>query len=293
MASGLTGGGLGPITGPPVLSGNGTPEGLVKAIPGALYRRLDSTPAVTYIKEEGVDKTGWSPIASGSGTGAVPTGTILDFAGSTAPNGYLLCFGQLVSRTDYADLFGVIGSTYGVGDGTSTFGIPDLRGTVIAGFDNMGGTYRRCLTLEFSCKVYNDVWIEFTTGNTNWIAGQWTWITGTYIPADTWVDYVDPSSIIWVAANQALGGTVSGAASTLTFHNYDPVTFQGGYPVHRIIKAEMPSHYHTYSAGYVTAAGIAAGSNYNNTNLNTGAAGSDKVHNNMQPTYLMNKMIKT
>lgn len=56
-----------------------------------------------------------------------PIGSILMFAGPTAPAGYLLCQGQLVSRTAYASLFGVIGTAYGVGDGANTFGLPDLR----------------------------------------------------------------------------------------------------------------------------------------------------------------------
>lgn len=70
----------------------------------------------------------------------VPTGTVLPFAGTTAPAGFLLCFGQAVSRTDYADLFAAIGTTYGAGNGATTFNLPDLRGRVVAGKDNMGGT---------------------------------------------------------------------------------------------------------------------------------------------------------
>jgi microcystin-dependent protein len=69
-----------------------------------------------------------------------PTGIIKIYGGSTAPSGYLLCFGQLVSRTTFANLFAVIGTSFGIGDGATTFGIPDLRGNVPAGVDNMGGT---------------------------------------------------------------------------------------------------------------------------------------------------------
>lgn len=74
------------------------------------------------------------------------TGTVLPFAGSTAPSGWLLCYGQAVSRTTYAVLFSVIGTTYGAGDGTTTFNLPDLRGRVTAGKDNMGGTAASRLT---------------------------------------------------------------------------------------------------------------------------------------------------
>ena len=55
-------------------------------------------------------------------------GIIHAYAGSTAPDGYLMCNGQAVSRTDYAALFAVIGTTYGAGDGTTTFNVPDLQG---------------------------------------------------------------------------------------------------------------------------------------------------------------------
>lgn len=63
----------------------------------------------------------------------VPAGTVLPFAGSTAPAGFLMCNGQAVSRIDYADLFAVIATTYGAGNGTTTFNLPDLQGRVVAG----------------------------------------------------------------------------------------------------------------------------------------------------------------
>lgn len=70
----------------------------------------------------------------------LPVGTILDYAGSSAPAGWLLCYGQEVSRTSYAALFAILGTTYGVGDSSTTFNLPDCRGRVRAGLDNMGGT---------------------------------------------------------------------------------------------------------------------------------------------------------
>lgn len=64
-----------------------------------------------------------------------PTGSVIAFAGQTAPSGWLLCRGQAVSRTTYADLFAIIGTTYGVGDNSTTFNLPDLRAEFIRGFD--------------------------------------------------------------------------------------------------------------------------------------------------------------
>jgi microcystin-dependent protein len=59
---------------------------------------------------------------------ALPAGALAMFAGAAAPAGWLLCDGAAVSRTTFADLFAAIGTTWGAGDGTTTFGLPDLRG---------------------------------------------------------------------------------------------------------------------------------------------------------------------
>ena len=90
--------------------------------------------------------------------GNVLIGVIHEYAGSEAPTGYLLCQGQEISRTTYADLFQVIGTTYGSGDGSTTFHIPDMRGRVAVGlhssdsdFDTMGkqgGSKTHALTVE-------------------------------------------------------------------------------------------------------------------------------------------------
>ena len=61
-------------------------------------------------------------------------------------SGWLLCYGQAVSRTTYASLFTALGTTYGVGDGSTTFNLPDLRGRTIAGQDDMGGTSANRMT---------------------------------------------------------------------------------------------------------------------------------------------------
>jgi microcystin-dependent protein len=74
------------------------------------------------------------------------TGVVLPFAGSTAPAGWLLCFGQAISRTNFVGLFTVLGTTYGAGDGSTTFNLPDMRGRIAAGADNMGGTAASRLT---------------------------------------------------------------------------------------------------------------------------------------------------
>jgi microcystin-dependent protein len=105
---------------------------------------------MTVIKQYNTGTSTWEPVVSGvqgptgptgpTGATGIPTGTVNAYAGSTAPTDWLLCFGQAVSRSTYSALFAVVSTTYGVGDGTTTFNLPDLRGRGIAGADNMGGT---------------------------------------------------------------------------------------------------------------------------------------------------------
>lgn len=84
-------------------------------------------------------------LTNGSGTlsfgtvQGVPVGSVFYFAASTAPTGYLTCDGSSLSRTTYADLFAVVGTTFGSVD-ANTFNLPDLRGEFIRGFDDGKGT---------------------------------------------------------------------------------------------------------------------------------------------------------
>lgn len=70
---------------------------------------------------------------------AVPAGVVLPYAGPVPPAGWLLCDGSNVSRTTYAKLFAAVGTTYGVGDGSTTFKLPDLRGEFVRGLDQGRG----------------------------------------------------------------------------------------------------------------------------------------------------------
>ena len=97
-----------------------------------------------------------------------PPGMVSFFTQSTAPTGWLPCNGAAVSRTTYADLFSVLGTTYGSGDGSSTFNLPELRGEFIRGWDggrgidsNFGNTPRGFGTIQKGNAVaYNLPWNE-------------------------------------------------------------------------------------------------------------------------------------
>jgi microcystin-dependent protein len=122
---------------PQLLHGDGSPEGRVFAPQGSVWMRRDNQGPTTalYVKTTGVIfSVGWSTV------GAVPTGTIQPFGGTTAPStDWLICDGSAVSRSFYAALFAVIGTAFGGGDGSTTFNLPDLRGRVPAGFALSGG----------------------------------------------------------------------------------------------------------------------------------------------------------
>jgi microcystin-dependent protein len=75
----------------------------------------------------------------------IPTGTVMAYAGATAPDGWLLCNGAAVSRTTYANLWALVSSTYGSGDGTSTFNVPDMRSRMPIGAGSGTGLTSRTL----------------------------------------------------------------------------------------------------------------------------------------------------
>lgn len=78
---------------------------------------------------------------NGSGATLTPIGMVVDWAGTTAPSGWLFLYGQVVSQTTYAALYNTIGTFYNTGgEGAGNFRLPDCRGRVSAGKDDMGGT---------------------------------------------------------------------------------------------------------------------------------------------------------
>lgn len=170
-----------------------------------------------------------------------PVGSILDFAGAAAPTGWLLCYGQTLdasANTQYQALYDVIGNVFG-GTNNTNFVVPDLRGRVVAGQDDMGGVSANRLT----------------------------------------------------GASGGVNGDTFGAA--------------GGAETHTLTTTEMPAHTHLNSIGIDLATGgsayttLTAAARKGETNSNpanaigqSGSAGSGGAHNNVQPTIILNKIIK-
>jgi microcystin-dependent protein len=104
-----------------------------------------------------------------------PVGTVIYFAASTAPTGYLKANGAVISRTTYASLFAVIGTTFGVGDNSTTFGLPDLRGEFLRGWDDgrgvdsgrAFGTFQDYLVQSHIHSMWNAMSRDSTQGDPN------------------------------------------------------------------------------------------------------------------------------
>ena len=198
-------------------------------------------------------------ISSGlAGTvGAVPIGVVNPFAGSTAPSGWLLCAGQAVSRSQYSGLFAVISTTYGAGDGSTTFAVPDLRGRVAAGKDDMGGTAASRLTstvLSASNTLGATGGTQthtLTSGESGVPAHGHPTVVGNDSP-DHSHGYTGPTGAVGVAGGGVLVSTLSGTST-------------GG-----------ASARHTHSV---------------TVNNNT-AANASSAHLNTQPTIVLNYIIK-
>lgn len=184
---------------------------------------------------------------------SVPVGTVFDYAGSSAPSLWLLCYGQDVSRTTYAALFTAIGTTYGVGDGSATFTLPDLRGRVVAGKDNMGGTSANRLT-DQTGGLDGD-----TLGDTG--GSETHVLTEAQLASHTHTGTTDSDGDHSHTIDRSLAATAaagSGSPSSIFTTTGSTSTNPDG------------AHTHTFT---------------------TDATGSGSAHNNVQPTIILNKII--
>lgn len=198
----------------------------------------------TNINIDLTPKGSGSVLFGGAAPALTPTGVVVPFAGTSAPTGWLLSFGQAVSRTTYAALFAVVGTTYGAGDGSTTFNLPDLRGRVAAGQDDMGGTSANRLT-GLSGGVDGDV-----LGGAGGLETHT--LTVAQIPLHGHPAYISTS------------GT-------------DPNS-TGGFA----LNSESVSTYSAYTGSLSATPGQQIG----------GTGGGDS-HNNVQPTIILNYIIKT
>jgi len=207
----------------------------------------------------GVDPTDAATVAQLDSV--MPIGMVVQFAGTSAPTNWLFCYGQAVSRSTYAGLFAALGTAFGVGDGSTTFNLPDCRGRVAAGKDNMGGTSADRLTNQSGGLNGDTLGATGGTETHTLTEAQLAAHTHTFTGDATGAQSANHTHVVGGATNSA----VSNATQRFLF---------GG----------------SSGAADVTTAGISA--NHTHTTSGTNAAtGSGTAHNNMQPTIVFNTII--
>ena len=224
--------------------------------------------SVTTISDANITDTRIFAIAA-----LTPTGTVSDFAGLSAPSGWLMCYGQAISRTTYANLFSIIGTTFGAGNGSTTFNVPDLRGRVIAGQDDMGGTSANRLTGSVTGSIDGDVF-----GSTGGQEAHTLILTE--IPSHNH-NFNDPGHNHGVYDPGHSHGFPRDVV--VTWNQNNQRTYLGGGSGQQLTWSQM---------GSTNGSGTGIGIYGNTTGITIQPSGGDQPHNVVQPTMILNKIIK-
>lgn len=221
---------------------------------------------------------------------AVPAGCMMDYAGAAEPLGWMFCYGQAISRTTYAALFAAIGTAYGDGGGDTTlFNVPDCRARATVGKDDMGGTAANLITSAvsgFDAKVL---------GNKGGSQSH------TLVAAETPVEV--PAHTHTVPAHAHTGASPDHLHAMNHTHTYNEV--RSGIPTGLPVQSGSGGLYVVFgqttggpSPGTTAAADRslafttstqAATATTPSTAISTGGG----PHRNLQPTIILNKIIKT
>jgi len=244
--------------------------------------------------------------ATAGQTYLVPTGAILPYGGSTAPTNYLLCDGSAVSRSTYAALFAILSTSYGVGDGSTTFNLPNLKGRFPLGYSASAPTK----TFTFSSRSSNTITVtgadshahnEIQTGQAVLYDTTSSVITGLtdnttyYLIRVSATSFQLASSVANANAGTAIALSSDGSGTqtfTITY-TARPLGQTGGEETHALTDAELPSHSHSYGKDNGAGSSATLG-NFATTGSNPSTdTGSDTVHNNMPLFVVTNYIIKT
>lgn len=230
---------------------------------------------------------------------SVPVGTIFDYAGSSLPTGWLACDGSAVSRTTYSALFAAISTTWGAGNGTTTFNVPDLRGRTTI---NEGtGT-----TVDSATATSSNGWT--ITSSQKWTNGMpvvlsnLTGFTTSASAGPTYYVYLVSATNLRLCTTLALAQagtpdvTASGTGTVIFTYTMTVRTLGnvGGEQSHAMSSTELLSHTHASSFTTPGGGGISYNGNGSATPLNPNSnTGGNAAMNIMQPFAVVKKIIKT
>ena len=165
-------------------------------------------------------------------------GVVTQYAGAAAPAGWLLCQGQAVSRTDYADLFAVVGTTYGSGDGSTTFNLPNLKGRIPVGLD-AAQTEFDALGETGGQKTTRHAFISPPINTNNFQDGGTNYLTSVIGDINSYLTGDGSSSTSRSVAIRNVGGTIGsngGTATEVGHYRYTAPNLQPYITMNYIIK---------------------------------------------------------
>jgi microcystin-dependent protein len=225
-------------------------------------------------------------------TSSFPTGSIIDFGGIVAPTGFVLCDGSLYLRTGaMAGLFSVIGTSYGAGDGSSTFAVPDARGRV--GLGTGAGSGLTARTIGQKLGEENHVLAVSELASHNHTQNAHAHADAGHLHSDSGHFHSDNGHAHGITdpghvhgyVNAVLSAPGSSLAGGSTFQSGSAATNPSGTGI------GINTGFAAIAEGHAAiAAGFAAIENATATN---NAAGGGAGHNNIQPSLVMTKIIKT
>jgi microcystin-dependent protein len=192
---------------------------------------------------------------------AVPAGTVLDYAGSSTPAGFLLCDGTAYSRTvTYAALFTAIGTTWGAGDGSTTFNVPNFNGRVTIGSGTAVVSETQTTNVAANAQVVTSNTAKWITAQTVRVSSSGTLPTGLSINTDYFIVRVDATHVSFATtlanSQNASVITITGGTGNITIttagasaqsYQTHALAEQGGEEGHAISSAEQLAHTHTDS----------------------------------------------
>lgn len=237
------------------------------------------------------------------------TGMIVPYAGSSAPTGFLLCDGSAVSRTTYATLFALVSTTYGIGNGSTTFNLPNLKGRMMVG----AGTAATKIA-TFASRASNVITVtgltnaannEFQTGQAVLYSAPSGAMTGL---TDNTTYYIIRTGNLTFSLASSLANAQNGTVISLSSDGTGTQTFTltltartladtGGEENHAMSLTELLGHNHSASApdsgsGATSITGIDNGSGSSNFGITISSTGGNAAMNNTSPFLALNFIIK-